>query len=91
MTVKRMLLAAVAALVAAGVVARAQAPAAALPTVTITSPEAGSYANGPITLHARIEPQTDVVQRHLLRRRPPALRRRRLPFECEWDAGQNDH
>jgi Ca-activated chloride channel homolog len=89
MTVKRTLLSALAAIVAAGLVARAQAPAAGVPTVTITSPEAGTYANGPITLHARIEPQADVVNVTFYIDGRQHCVVGVWPFECEWDAGQN--
>jgi Ca-activated chloride channel homolog len=72
---------------AAGMVARGQQPAA--PTVTITAPAPGSYASGPITLHARIEPQTDVVNVTFFIDGRQHCVVGAWPFECEWDAGEN--
>jgi Ca-activated chloride channel family protein len=82
-----MVCAAMAFVAAAVVMAGAQAPIA--PSVTITQPEAGAYANGPITLHARIEPQAEVVNVTFFIDGRQHCVVGAWPFECEWDAGEN--
>jgi VWFA-related protein len=57
------------------------------PSLTITSPEAGSYASGPIDLHVHIEPDTDVVNVTFFVDGRQQCIVRDWPWECDWDAG----
>jgi Ca-activated chloride channel family protein len=72
----------------AGAAVIAQTPAAA-PTVEITSPAAGSYTNGPTTLHANISPATNVLSVTFSVDGRQQCIVRVWPYECQWDAGEN--
>jgi Ca-activated chloride channel homolog len=71
----------------AGAAVIAQTPAGA-PAVRITSPEAGSYANGPTTLHANIEPPSDVVSVTFFVDGRQHCVATAWPYECQWNAGE---
>lgn len=88
MTRVRLLAGCAAAVLAWVVAAGAQAPAQA-PAIAITSPEANSYVNGPVTLHVRADPQGDVVNVTFYIDGRQLCVVNAWPFECEWDAGEN--
>ena len=81
-------IAAAAVAIVAGGAGIAQTPAGA-PTVQITSPEAGSYTNGPTTLHANISPPTNVVNVTFFVDGRQHCVVAVWPYECQWDAGEN--
>ena len=84
----RAIVAAVVVIVAGGAVMIAQTPAGA-PTVAITSPEAGSYTDGPTMLHANVSPPTDVVNVTFSVDGRQQCIVSVWPYECQWDAGEN--
>jgi Ca-activated chloride channel homolog len=59
------------------------------PSVEITSPKAGTYANGPTTLHANIDPPSDVASVTFFVDGRQHCTVTESPYECEWDAGEN--
>ena len=77
-----------AALAVCAIAVTAQTPASA-PSIAITSPEGGSYVSGTVTLHARAEPQADVVNVTFFIDGRQLCVVNAWPFECEWDAGEN--
>ncbi|HEX4347698.1 MAG TPA: VWA domain-containing protein [Vicinamibacterales bacterium] len=75
-------------LAACTVALAAQTPPPA-PSIAITSPEGGSYVNGSVTLHARPEPQADVVNVTFFIDGRQLCIVNAWPYECAWDAGEN--
>jgi VWFA-related protein len=79
---------AAAACIAACAVLGAQAPGRA-PAISITSPEANTYASGTIVLRARIAPPVDVVNVTFFIDGRQQCIVGVAPFECEWSAGES--
>jgi len=65
-----------------------QAPAG-LPSVEITQPRAGTYASGVITLHANVDPPTNVTSVIFFIDGRQQCTVTVWPYECEWNAGEN--
>jgi len=66
----------------------AQTPARP-PAVEITQPRAGTYASGTITLHATVEPPTNVTSVTFFIDGRQQCTVTSWPYECEWNAGEN--